>query len=94
MLNGLDLFSGIGGAALALAGYVRPVAYCENDRACQSKLLTRMASRSIPDAPIWDNVETLTGRALPPPYRCRNRNHQRRIPMSGDQPGRRRGRFG
>jgi tRNA/tmRNA/rRNA uracil-C5-methylase (TrmA/RlmC/RlmD family) len=31
LLNGLDLFSGIGGITLALAPWVRPVAYCEID---------------------------------------------------------------
>jgi site-specific DNA-cytosine methylase len=41
MLNGLDLFSGIGGLSLALAPWVRPVAYCENDRHAQSVLLSR-----------------------------------------------------
>ena len=64
-MNGLDLFSGIGGAALALSRYVRPVAYCEIDRAAQAILLTRMASGDIPTAPIWDDVSTLRGRDIP-----------------------------
>jgi len=54
-MYGLDLFSGIGGITLALKGYVRPVAYCENDRYCQAVLLSRMADGSIPIAPIWDD---------------------------------------
>lgn len=29
MLNGLSLFTGIGGIDLALSEWVRPVAYCE-----------------------------------------------------------------
>lgn len=65
MLNGLDLFSGIGGFALALHPWVRPLAYCENDRYAQSVLLCRMRSGEIPAAPIWDDVLTLEGRVLP-----------------------------
>jgi len=65
MLNGLDLFSGIGGITLALAPWVRPVAYCENDRYAQSVLLSRMAESVIPLAPIWDDVRTLDGSSLP-----------------------------
>lgn len=56
---GLDLFSGIGGLTLALGDYVRPVAYCENDRYAQGVLLSRMSDGSLPRAPIWDDVRTL-----------------------------------
>jgi DNA (cytosine-5)-methyltransferase 1 len=59
MLNGLDLFSGIGGISLALRDYVRPIAYCEIDPYCQAVLLNRMADRSLLSAPIWDNISTL-----------------------------------
>ena len=59
MLYGLDLFSGIGGAALALRNYVRPIAYCEIDPYCQTVLLSRQAAGDIPVAPIWDDVSTL-----------------------------------
>lgn len=59
MLNGLDLFSGIGGITMALAPWVRPIAYCENDRYAQSVLLSRMAGGQLPVAPIWDDVRTL-----------------------------------
>lgn len=65
-MNGLDLFSGIGGITKALDGYVRPVAYCENDRYCQGVLLSRMASGDLPIAPIWDDITTLNGSDLPP----------------------------
>ena len=65
MLNGLDLFSGIGGLTLALSPWVRPVAYCENDRYAQGVLLSRMADGSIPRAPIWDDVRTLRGANIP-----------------------------
>lgn len=65
MLNGLDLFSGIGGAAIALDGLVRPVAYCERVRSAQAILLTRMAAGDIPTAPIWDDVSTLRVSDIP-----------------------------
>lgn len=64
-MNGLDLFSGIGGLTIALSPWVEPVAYCENDRYAQSVLLCRMANGSLPVAPIWDDVCTLKGRDLP-----------------------------
>lgn len=64
MLNGLDLFSGIGGITLALSEWVRPVAYCENDPYAQSVLLSRISSRDLPKAPIWDDVRTLQGSLL------------------------------
>lgn len=65
MINGLDLFSGIGGITCALYGYVRPVAYCEIDRYSQGVLLSRMATLELPLAPIWDDVRTLRGAGLP-----------------------------
>ena len=61
MLNGLDLFSGIGGISIALKQWVRPIAYCEIDPYCQGVLLSRMSDGRIPYAPIWDNVTTLQG---------------------------------
>ncbi len=66
MINGLDLFSGIGGNTLGLDGYVRTVAYCEQDRHAQSVLLSRMLDGGIRPAPIWDDITTLTGDMLPP----------------------------
>ena len=66
MINGLDLFSGIGGITKALEGYVTPVAYCERERYAQAVLLSRMAAGDIPVAPIWDDVTTLHGDMLPP----------------------------
>ena len=65
MLNGLDLFTGIAGITVALSEWVKPVAYCENDRYAQAVLLSRMGDGSIPRAPIWDDVRTLTGEMLP-----------------------------
>lgn len=59
MLNGLDLFSGIGGLTLALQEWVRPIAYCENDRYAQSVLLSRIADGELPRAPIFSDVTCL-----------------------------------
>lgn len=61
MLNGLDLFSGIGGISLALKEWVRPIAYCEIDSYCQSVLLSRMATGDLRTAPIWDDITSLDG---------------------------------
>jgi hypothetical protein len=52
MLNGLDLFSGIGGLTLALAPWVYPIAYCENNRFAQAVLVSRIAGGELPPAPI------------------------------------------
>lgn len=65
MINGLDLFSGIGGISLALSDWVRPVAYCEIDRYARGVLLSRMSDGLLCKAPIWDDVRTLTGKMLP-----------------------------
>lgn len=64
MLNGLDLFSGIGGITHALEGIVRPIAYCEQDPYCQAVLLSRMSEQSLPIAPVWDDVRTLNAEEL------------------------------
>ena len=64
-MNGLDLFSGIGGIGIALEPWVRTVAYCERDRYAQSVLLSRMQSGDIDTAPIWDDVTTLRANMLP-----------------------------
>lgn len=61
MLNGLDLFSGIGGISYALRDYVRPVAYCELDPYCQGTLLSRMYDGNLQHAPVWDDIRTLNG---------------------------------
>jgi len=65
-LNGLDLFSGIGGISLALEPWVRTTAYCEIDPYCQRVLNSRMRDGSIERAPVWDDVKTLTGREIGP----------------------------
>jgi DNA (cytosine-5)-methyltransferase 1 len=60
-MNGLDLFSGIGGISLALRPWVHTSAFCEQDRYAQSVLLSRMEDGSLERAPIWDDVRTLRG---------------------------------
>lgn len=57
-MNGLDLFSGIGGLSLALKGWVKPIAYCEIDPYCQAVLLSRMGEGKISNAPIWDDIKS------------------------------------
>ena len=64
MLNGLDLFSGIGGLTVALKRWVEPVAYCEIDQYAQGVLLSRMASGELPVAPIWDDIRTFSDKEL------------------------------
>jgi DNA (cytosine-5)-methyltransferase 1 len=59
MLNGLDLFSGIGGLSYALRQWITPKVYCEIEPYCQGVLLSRMEDGEIPTAPIWDDVATL-----------------------------------
>jgi DNA (cytosine-5)-methyltransferase 1 len=63
-MNGLDLFSGIGGLTLALQEWVSPIAYCEIDPYCQGVLASRMSERKLPIAPIWDDVRTLSASIL------------------------------
>jgi len=62
MLNGLDLFSGIGGITLALGEWVRPVAYCEIDPYPRGVLLSRMETGELPVAPVWDDIGTFKGK--------------------------------
>lgn len=64
-MNGLDLFSGIGGISLALHEWVKTVCYCETDKYCQAILLSRMSTGELDHAPIWDDVRTLTNLQLP-----------------------------
>lgn len=59
MLNGVDLFTGIGGMSIALREWVRPIAYCEIDTYCQGVLLSNICNRSLFQAPIWDDIRSL-----------------------------------
>lgn len=61
MLNGLDLFTGIGGITIALKEWVIPIAYCESEEYAIGVLLSRMQEGKLPAAPIWDDVRTLKG---------------------------------
>jgi len=61
LLNGLDLFSGIGGIGIALKPWVRTIAYCEQDRYAQGVLMSRMQSGDIDRAPIFTDVRKLQG---------------------------------
>lgn len=65
MINGLDLFSGIGGLTLALQEWVSPIAYCEIEPYAQGVLASRMSEGKLPIAPIWDDVRTLSASILP-----------------------------
>lgn len=65
MLNGLDLFSGIGGVSIALSQWVRPVAYCEIDPYCQGVLLSLIRNKQLELAPIWDNIRSFSSSLLP-----------------------------
>lgn len=60
-LNGLDLFTGSGGLTAALAPWITPIAYCENELYPTAQLLSRMSSGELPLAPIWDDIRTLRG---------------------------------
>lgn len=56
----LDLFSGIGGHAIALDGLASPIAFCEIERYPTAVLKTR-----FPDVPILPDVRTLTADVIP-----------------------------
>lgn len=65
MLNGLSLFTGIGGIDLALSEWVRPVAYCEIDRYAAAVLFSRMLDGALPEAPVFPDVRQLSADILP-----------------------------
>lgn len=58
-MNGLSLFSGIGGLDLALKPWVRTVAYCEVDPNCRRVLAERMQHGRLDTAPIFEDVRDL-----------------------------------
>jgi DNA (cytosine-5)-methyltransferase 1 len=64
LMNGLDLFSGIGGISLALSDYVKTIGYVEIDKYAQSVLLSRMLEGKIETAPIFRDITRLNGNRL------------------------------
>jgi len=65
-INGLDLFSGIGGIAVALKPWVRTIGYCEINTYSQAVLFSRMEDDSLEWAPVWPDICTLTEKLCPP----------------------------
>lgn len=59
MTAALDLFSGLGGMALALSGIVTPIAYCDVCPASRAVLEARMEEGRLPKAPICGDVRAL-----------------------------------
>jgi hypothetical protein len=66
MMRSIDIFSGIGGLALALEPFATPMAMCEIDAFCTSVLTSRMREGRLPRAPIHADVRTLHVSALEP----------------------------
>ena len=66
-LKTLDLFSGIGGFALAakMIGGFETVGFCEIDPHCQKVL-----SKNFPEIPIHDDIQSLTARTFPNRIDC------------------------
>ena len=60
-LNGLDLFSGIGGISYGLSHFVRTVCYVEIEPYCQKVLQARIKDGLLDNAPIWDDIKTFNG---------------------------------
>ncbi len=87
VLNGLDLFSGIGGISYALREWVRPVAYCEIDLYCQGVLLSRMGKGDIANAPIWDDIKTFPTQGIPKIDICYGGFPCQDISVAGDGKG-------
>jgi len=58
-LKTLDLFSGIGGFALALQDFTTPIGYCDIDPVCQNILKTCIHKKRIKKAPIYADVSAL-----------------------------------
>jgi len=64
LLNGLDLFTGIGGITIAISDWVRPITYCEIDKYAQSIIISRMLEGRLPHAPIFSDIRKLDGTRL------------------------------
>ena len=61
-LNGISLFSGIGGIELGLHEEVKTVAYVEREPYAQAVLIKRMQEGILDNAPIYDDVCTFRGK--------------------------------
>lgn len=65
-MNGLALFSGVGGLELglrlALGPRYRAVCHVERDAYAAATLVARMADETLDPAPIWDDVSTFDGK--------------------------------
>lgn len=63
-MNVLDLFTGIGGNAIAYQTFLgwRAAAYVEIDPFCQRVLRDRFDTGYLQSAPIWDDIKTFDGR--------------------------------
>lgn len=57
----IDLFSGIGGFALALHGFAKPVVFCEIETSSQEVLLRQMKSGKLLHVPIAPDIRYLDG---------------------------------
>jgi len=64
-LNSVDLFSGIGGNALALRSILKTVAFCEIDQFARSVLVRRIQNKQLDDAPIFNDVTKLKAKEIP-----------------------------
>lgn len=60
MLHSLDLFTGIGGFALALHDVATTEAYCDNSENAQKIIQARIMEGKLHDAPIIDDVRAIT----------------------------------
>lgn len=65
VLHGLAVCAGVGGLeqglARATAWRLRCVGYVERDSAASAALVARMADARLPEAPVWDDVESFPG---------------------------------
>ena len=59
----LELCAGYGGFSLALSGIAQTVCYVERDAYAAATIASRITERRLPDAPIWDDVDTFDGTA-------------------------------
>lgn len=66
MLNGLDLFSGIGAMSLGLQRYVRPVIYCDKDKFAQQVLQNNIKKGVLKEAPVIKDVKLVNRKTVRP----------------------------